>query len=319
LWRDVSEAQENGVPFEGAIVLVMTRWHEDDLMGRLERDMANGADQWEIINIPALRTPPGSSVQVTPWPQKFDLDMMLRIRTVMRAAGSAREWDSLYMGNPTPDEGILFKREKFKRHKARPEYCNWYVASDFATKEKDGDYTEHVAAGLDESSNLYLEEGFRGQVTTDVGIHAAIDLAKKYNAYLWLGEKGPIESSIGPLIRKIMQERKEWIARELLPSVADKVARARSIIGMVDAGMVSVKEGEWGDRLIEQLVAFPAGRFDDGVDACSLLGRALDVMLEAFGPSEKQPDGLEFGSREWLEYNERQQQRRAQSARKHAL
>lgn len=272
----------------GSVILIQTRWHEDDLAGSLlptDYDGRSGwvecrdGKRWRVLNLQACceraDDPLGRELGEYMWPEWFSPEHWAIYES------QPRTWSALYQQRPTPDEGIYFKREWFKRHRVAPARVRYYLASDFATKKDDGDYTEHGVCGLDEDATLFLDGWFRDRVETDAGINAALDLAVDFKPLLWLGEKGPIESSIGPLVRRVMKERRTYVARELLPSVADKMARARAFMGLCSAGQVSVREGAWGDALIEQLIAFPAGRFDDGVDVCGLFGRSLDVMLAA--------------------------------------
>lgn len=273
---------------KGSVILIQTRWHEDDLAGSILPIGYDGRSgfiecrdgkTWRVLNLQACceraDDPLGRGLGEYLWPEWFSPEHWAIYESQQRT------WSALYQQRPTPEEGIYFKREWFRRHTVAPSRIRYYLASDFATKEKDGDYTEHGVAGLDPDDGLWIDGWFRDRVETDAGVKAALDLAKEFNPLLWLGEKGPIESAIGPLIRRIMTERHRYVARELLPSVSDKVARAQAFRGLCSAGKVSVREGAWGDALIEQLVSFPAGRFDDGVDVCSLFGRALDVMIAA--------------------------------------
>jgi len=314
LWRDLEQVLEDGaVPFEGAIVLIMTRWHADDLMGRLERDMERGGDQWEVINIPGIRTAEvdGKKVQVVPWPEKIPLDVMLRIKGVL----NEREWNSLYQGDPTPAEGVLMKRDAFKRYSKTPENVRWYLASDWATKEDTkADFTAHIAFGVDVDGNVFLDSGYHEQTETDVSTGAAMDLDRTYGFNLWFGEGGPIENAIGPWVRKAMQRRSDakkgrHIPRETIPSITDKVVKNKAFRGLLSSGLVYVRDSRWGDKLIDELVAFSAGKHDDQVDACSLVGLGLDMILDAERPPEQRKRGVVFGSREWLEHEEREAER----------
>lgn len=292
---------------KGSVILIQTRWHEDDLAGSILPIGYDGRSgfiecrdgkTWRVLNLQACceraDDPLGRALGEYLWPEWFSPEHWAIYES------QPRTWSALYQQRPTPEEGIYFKREWFRRHTVAPSRIRYYLASDFATKEKDGDYTEHGVAGLDADDGLWIDGWFRDRVETDAGVKAALDLAKEFKPLLWLGEKGPIESAIGPLIRRIMTERHHYVARELLPSVSDKVARAQAFRGLCSAGKVSVREGAWGDALIEQLVSFPAGRFDDGVDVCSLFGRALDVMIAAEPAPAPRPPAPQPFTDDWF-------------------
>ena len=296
-----------------SVILIQTRWHEDDLAGSiLPEDYAGESglikcrdgQTWEVLNIPAkcereddpLGRKPGEYL----WPEWFTPDHW-RIYEK-----NPRTWSALYQQSPTPEDGIYFRRDDFRRYDRLPNSLRLYLASDFAVTSKGGDWTEHGVFGVDSKGDIYVVDWWSGQETTDRTIDAALDMVREHKPVLWIGERGVIESSIGPAITRRMRERHIHVSRELLPSVGDKVARARGFSGRVAAGTVHVpKDAEWADALIAQLAAFPAGRHDDKVDVCGLIGRALDTIRDARPPADEKPVGIKPFTREWLEYGNR--------------
>lgn len=282
LWRDVDEAQERGEAFEGAIVLIQTRWHEDDLAGRLLRDMARGADQWDVLSLPAIDAD-GAAL----WPEKYSLERLRRIERQI----SAREWSSLYQQEPTPDGGSYFLREWFKdRHDAPPARLRKYIFSDFAVTDGGGDYTELGVIGLDADMRAYDCDWWSGQTTAMQWIEAAIDLMEKHRPHAFFGETGQIRKAIEPILRRRMRERGVACRLAWLPRTADKAATARSIQARIENGLVSISAGQRGDRIIEQMVAFPTGKHDDKVDVWALLGMALDKAHPALVALQQDQD-----------------------------
>src|SRR6185437_13355132 len=129
----------------GRIVLIQTRWHEDDLAGRLLADMANGGDQWEVISLPALaeaNDPLGRSIGQPLWPEWEDTANLERKR---RAVG-ARDWSALYQQRPAPEDGDYFKKEWLKPYDIAPDLklLRVYGGSDYAVTADGGDYTVHA-------------------------------------------------------------------------------------------------------------------------------------------------------------------------------
>ncbi len=116
IWRDFEAQVETGQaePFEGAVVVIQTRWHEDDLSGRLLEAEAKGGDQWEKLILPAIMSN-GEAL----WPQKYPLNRLQKIK----AAIGPRDWASLYQQEPAPDDGTFFLKAWFKRHENPPERC----------------------------------------------------------------------------------------------------------------------------------------------------------------------------------------------------
>lgn len=250
----------------GAIVLVQTRWHEDDLAGRLlEQDgRIEDGGQWTVLELPAINEG-GEAL----WPEWYPVPVLERIK---RTVGP-REWSALYQQKPQPDEGTFFKREYFKEwdEKTRP-ILRYYGTSDYAVTDGGGDYTVHRIWGIDENGDVYRVDGWRGQTASDEWIERKLDLIAKYKPLAWFGEGGVIQKAIEPMLKRRMRERNVHCRLEWLSSVADKPTRARSFQAMAATGRVYFEPGA---DLSEYLV-FPAGKNDDDVDTASLIGRAID-------------------------------------------
>lgn len=252
------------------IILIQHRMHESDLAGRLIERQSNGGDKWEIVNLPALIDDP-------PWPERYDADALKRIRD----NSDPRQWSALYMQNPSPEEGTYFQRDWFKRHQKNPAVVNVYITSDYAVTEGGGDYTEHAVWGLDPEDRLYMLDWWHGQTSSDIWIERLLDLIEHWKPLCVFGEKGVIEKAIRPQLDRRMMERKVYSRMEWLPSIADKATRARSFQSRAAMGLVSLPQNEDGERVLSQLLTFPAGKHDDAVDVCSLMGAAIDQAHSA--------------------------------------
>jgi predicted phage terminase large subunit-like protein len=253
----------------GAIVVINTRWHDDDLSGRLLAEQANGGDQWEVISLPAI----GDEGAL--WPDWYPIDRLEQIRSVL----PARDWNALYQQNPIPDDGDYFKAAWFSEYEELPEKLNMYGASDYAVTDGAGDYTEHGIIGTDFNKNVYVVDWWRKQATSDVWIDTKCDLVLKHKPLCWFGESGPIRRAIEPFMMARMTQRNAFCRVEWLPSIADKPARARSIQAMASMGKVFIpKNAPWKAEWLSQMLRFPAGKYDDGVDVMSLFGRGLEFV-----------------------------------------
>lgn len=252
------------------IIIIQHRMHEDDLAGRLIERQKAGGDKWEIVNLPALIDDP-------PWIERYDSEALKRIRD----NSNPRQWSALYLQNPTPDEGTFYQRDWFKRHTKAPEDVNVYITSDYAVSDGKGDYTEHGVWGLDGNNRLFMLDWWSGQKTSDVWIEKLLDLVKKWSPLCVFGESGVIEKAIRPQLDRRMMERQIYSRMEWLPSISDKPSRARAFQARASMGLVSLPQTEEGERLLSQLLAFPAGKYDDAVDACSLMGMAIDQAHSA--------------------------------------
>lgn len=243
----------------GAIVLIQTRWHEDDLAGRL---LEQEPEQWEVLELPALHPERGAL-----WPEWYDEEALGRIKETI----GPREWSALYQQQPQPDEGTFFKREWFPVWKELPP-LRYYGTSDYAVTDGGGDYTVHRIWGVDADSKIYRIAGWRGQESADKWIEHQLDLIAKYKPLAWFAEGGPIRRAVEPFLKKRMNERKTYCRLEWLTKIADKPTKARAFQARAAMGKVFFEAG----ADISEYLVFPAGKNDDEVDTGGLIGMALD-------------------------------------------
>lgn len=271
-------------------IVVMTRWHEDDLGGRiLERERS----RWHLIELAmeALPNDPlGRKAGERLWPEWFTDEMVATAKLDVRA------WNALYQQQPAAEDGDYFKRDWLEaEYEELPKGLKFFGASDYAVTEGGGDYTEHGVFGCDHMNNLYVADWWRGQAASDVWIERKCDLILKHEPQVWFGESGPIRKAVEPFLLRRMNERKAFCRMEWLPSIHDKPTRARSFQAMASMGKVFwPKNAPWKADVIGQLLRFPAGRHDDSVDVCSLIGRGLQFVgnkqRKKPASNNKQPD-----------------------------
>lgn len=287
----------------GRIVLIQTRWHEDDLAGSILPENYDGesgpivcrdGETWEVLCLPAeagANDPLGRKPGEMLWPEWFDEAHWKAFRN------QGRTWAALYQQRPQPDDGTFFQRQWFRRYRPEelPRALRIYGTSDYAVTEGGGDFTVMRLWGVDPESRLWLLDGWRGQATADVWIERQIDLIQRHRPFAWFGEAGVIQKAIEPTLRRRMFERKAPCRLEWLPSIADKPTRARGIQARAAMGMVCIPEGVEGDAVLSELLKFPAGKHDDDVDCASLIGRALDDVHPAIVAPEKPAPGAPQG------------------------
>ncbi len=268
----------------GRVIVIQTRWHEDDLTGRLIADEARGGDKWVKLELPAIDDS-GNAL----WPDFYPLHVLERTRSVLTAGGRSRDWSALYQQRPTPDEGDYFKREWFRYYDIAPIHLRTYGASDYAVTAKGGDYTVHLIAGVDPDDNLYILDVWRSQAESHVWVETYIDMIAKWKPLKWGQEQGQIIKSLGPFIDKRMRERRVYCHQEPMSSVADKPTRARSFQARASMGKVYLPHNApWVPDLISEMLTFPAGKHDDQIDALGLIGRMLDTMIGGKRPMAPQ-------------------------------
>ena len=252
-------------------ILIQTRWHEDDLGGRI---LAREASQWRIISLPMLagsNDPIGRQPGERLWPEWFTEEMIDAARL------DTRSWNSLYQQDPVPEEGDYFRKDNFSEYTQIPLNLRIYAASDFAVTEGGGDFTEHGIFGVDQLMNVYVLDWWRGQTKSDQWIEKMIDLMGEWKPLVWFGEAGPIRRAIEPFLMRRMSERGTFCRIEWMASINDKVVRARAIQALASVkSIVWPKVSKWRSEVEKQLLQFPAGKYDDAVDVFSLVGRGLE-------------------------------------------
>jgi len=282
------------------IVLIQTRWHEDDLAGRILLQMASGGDQWKIISLPAIaeaNDPMGRKIGEPLWPEWEDLEMLERKRMTI----APRDWTALFQQRPAPEEGDFFKSAWLKPVTTLPskELLRCYGASDYAVTEDGGDYTVHLIIGLDAEGKMYLLDVWRERVSSDKWVEAFCELVRAWKPVAWAEEKGQIAAGVGPLIDRMQRERKAYVGREQFPTRGDKTVRAQSIRGRMAIESLYVPEyAAWYPSFRSELLSFPAGRHDDQVDALGLVGQLLDMMVVPVKPAAE-PKKVDSGYRPW--------------------
>lgn len=277
-------------------IVIQTRWHEDDLSGRI---LQREADKWVIVKLPMVATagdplqrPAGERL----WPEWFTDEM------VQQAQMDVRAWNALYQQDPAPEEGDFFKREDFGEYEELPSKVHYYGASDYAVTPGGGDYTEHGVAALDPNGDIYIVDWWRGQTESDVWIDKQCDFINQYQPRIWFGEKGPIRLAVEPFLRRRMIERDAACRLEWLPSITEKESRARPIQNRALMGKVFFpKNARWKADLMAQLLKFPGGRFDDGVDTLGLFGRGLEfARAPKADTKQEKPKPLLRGRVSWM-------------------
>lgn len=265
----------------GRVVLVMTRWHELDLGGRLLEDAATGGKPWEVLRIPMIADSPddplGRPEGELLWKDWYTPDML------RQAQRDARLFASLYQQNPVPDTGGYFEREWVHKVAVMPprHQLRTYIGTDFAVTGKGGDYSVIIVVGIDHDDRIYVLNVWRQQASPDVWVEALADQIIEYKPMAAAEEKGQIRSSIGPFLETRLRERGAYVHRVgIATNQGDKSIRAQSIRGrMAMVGLYVPADAPWLAQFEQELFSFPAGRNDDVVDALSLTGLLLDQMV----------------------------------------
>lgn len=274
LWDWYRSVAYTRLEASGAIVLVMTRWHQDDLAGRLLRETAAGGEAWDVLRLPALAETGdvlGRAEGEPLWPERFDLAALATIRATV----GPYWWAALYQGRPSPPEGGMIKRAWWSRWaEPAPPMSRIIISWDTAFKAARGaDWSVAEVWGL-AANGYYLLDLWRGQVGFPDLLKAMREMATRWPGGLHVVEEAGSGQSMVQVAR-----RETALPVIGIPVTASKIARVNAVIGQIEAGRCFVPAAPrwWVGDFIEECAAFPQGEHDDIVDAATL---ALGYLIQ---------------------------------------
>lgn len=253
----------------GAIILIMTRWHEDDLAGRILA--SEDAGRWSVVNLPAeaeqddpLGRAPGDPL----CPERFDADALADIRRVL----GSRSYTALYQQRPQPPEGDVLKREWFTQFvdEAHAAHVTARVRYwDMAATEAGGDYTVGVRVATTRDGRYYIEDVVRGQWSSQQRDTIVKQTAETDGRGCYVRreeEPGSSGKDVSAAFVRLLAGFPVLPAERV---TGDKAVRVQPFAAQAEAGNVVLVRGAWNKPYIEELTAFPTGTHDDQVDASS--------------------------------------------------
>ncbi len=266
-WKWYTSTLRTRLEPNGRIILVMTRWHEDDLAGRLLAKAAEDprADQWTVISLPAIakeQDPLGRQPGQALDPERYGEPELMRTK----ASIGERDWTALYDQIPRADDGNVFKLAWLSYVTQVPAMAYECLTWDTAFEEKQAsDYSAAVWVGRGENGHLYVRPAANERLAFPDLVKVARELVGRYSRAEHLVEG----KASGKSLRQ--QLRADGIPLIEIPAEGDKVARAHAITRYFEAGLVhivgDVDASPLVDALESELLAFPRGAHDDLVDA----------------------------------------------------
>ena len=248
----------------GSIIIVMTRWSIRDLTAKvLQKQAEGGADQWEVVEFPAI-FPDTDNVL---WPEFWSRDELEGVR----ASIPVSKWNAQYLQNPTAEEGAIIKREWWNVWEADdPPPCEYIIQSyDTAfTKSERADYSAITTWGIfypdeGEEPAIILLDAEKGRWEFPELKDAALRLYKDYDPDMVLIEQ---KASGTPLTHE-MRQMGIPVSAFTPGRGADKFSRMNACAPVFESGMVWSPESRWAEEVIEECASFPNGEHDDLADS----------------------------------------------------
>ena len=248
----------------GAIVVVMTRWNEKDLTGRLlHAQSETRADQWEVVEFPAI-LPSKEAL----WPEYWDTDALKKVK----ASIGIQKWNAQYMQDPTSEEGAIIKREWWRDwdDDKMPKIQHIIQSYDTAFMKKEtADYSAITTWGIfredeDKPPNLILVDATKGRYEFPELRRKALE-SYKY----WEPETVLIEAKASGLPLTYELRNMGIPVINFTPSKGnDKHTRVNSVAPLFESGTIwAPTHKSFAQEVMEECAAFPYGEHDDLVDS----------------------------------------------------
>ena len=249
----------------GAIVLVMTRWHEDDLAGRLLAEASIGGEKWEVISLAAeaekddpLGRKPGEWL----WPERYPPAEYEDTKTAL----GTQKWVALYQQRPSPPEGSIIKRQWWQYYREPPAKFDEIIQSwDCAFKDlSTSDFVVGQVWGR-VGAEYYLLDQTRDRMDFPATLQAVRQLTSK-----WPRARAKLieDKANGTAVIQVL--KKEIPGIIAVEPQGGKEARASAVSPSIEAGNAYLPQNApWVKDFVDECAAFPNGAHDDQVDAMS--------------------------------------------------
>ena len=257
----------------GSVAIIQTRWHMDDLTGRVVKDMAKNerSDQFEVIEFPAIlefEGEEGELVEKPLWPEFFDLEALLRTKASMPVF----QWNAQYQQQPTAEEASIVKREWWNWWEGEnPPACEYIIMSLDAAAEKHNraDYTALTTWGVffneeETAYNIILLNSIKQRIE----FHELKELAMQEYAD-WEPDSFIVEKKSSGVALYQEMRRMGLPVSEYTPhrGSGDKLARLNAVSDIVASGLCWVPQTRWAEEVVEEIAGFPFMSNDDLVDS----------------------------------------------------
>ncbi|MCX6148135.1 MAG: phage terminase large subunit [Candidatus Kapabacteria bacterium] len=270
----------------GAVIVVMTRWHEDDICGRI---LANEPDQWEVLSLPAIAEseddPLGRKEGEALWSSKFNIDILNQ----KKQSNGAYFFSGLYQQNPAPLEGGSFPKSLFRYFQTNEEFylldcnntisitkskCSIFSTMDLAMSLKQtADYTVLITFAVTPDHSVLILDIIRERMESTKHIEIIKQAFAKWKPISIGIEQVQYQTAL------INDALNLGYPIKALKPIGDKLVRSYSISNLLSAGKIYFQQNaHWLHDFENELIHFPKGKHDDQVDAFSYICQMISPI-----------------------------------------
>jgi predicted phage terminase large subunit-like protein len=278
LWEEWLNSLKTRLSAKGKVILIQTRWHEDDLAGRI---IKNEGDKVLVINMPCEAEENdiiGRQVGEPLFPEiGKNKEWLEEFKRSYTSQEGKRAWLALFQGRPTADEGNLIQRKWWKWYSVLPDMIHTIMSVDATFKDNENSDFVCIQLWGKREANIYLIDMVNARMDFPTTLQAIMTMKAKHEKCKMILVE---DKANGSAIIQVLQRKISGV----IPIQPDggKVARVNAISPAIESGNVYLPEGkEWVHDFIEQCNAFPSGKHDDMVDAMSqALNRFIYFMAD---------------------------------------
>jgi predicted phage terminase large subunit-like protein len=254
----------------GAMIIVATRWHHDDIISRAIDSEAN---KWVVLKLPAiaeeadqLGRQPGESL----WPERYSVEDLMRIKAVMLQNEGEYGWQALYQQSPTQRSGAMIRQDRISTFAELPmsvgRFRRVVRAWDLASTRGAGDYTVGVKGALDNIGRFWILDVVIGQFDVDERDNIIYRTAEMDGKDVTIRLPQDPAQAGKSQARYLLRMLHGYRVSILSPS-GSKTLRAEPFAAQVNNFNVNMIAAAWNQPVLDEFRQFPMGRHDDIVDA----------------------------------------------------
>ena len=261
---------------EGVELMIATRWHLRDPIGRVMKLTQDGHENWHYVKVPMICNsdddPLGRRQGDRLWPTYFTQ------RMVADARRSPLMWATLYQQEPTVSEHAWVSTDHLRIHdvKSFPKPMKFYIGCDIALSIQRGDWTVFSVVGIDVDKSFYLVDLWRRQADPSESSKALVAMCTQYEPVNCWVENDNASKVWARLVS--LEARNQGINVPLMMSRMknnDKEVRAAPLRGLFMQDRVTIAAASWTEAVLTEIAEFPAGRHDDIIDSFGVVAKEL--------------------------------------------